>query len=158
MADIEDIEIADIPEIEKNSLLEAIAEFNNNKSDLCIRFYQRLDSAYTAYSSDAVCVAEILYGSSSTCKTLTLSGVREHYITVNHNKFEKLVRDLLLSKRYIVELYRDNPKCNPRFTLLGRGSPGNLDYFEDIIYRQAEFIDSGVICACQINVTDSGLR
>ncbi|KAF0990161.1 hypothetical protein HZS_4759, partial [Henneguya salminicola] len=158
MVEDQEIENIDLPEVEKEGFLAEISKFNSGKSDMCIRFYQRIDTIYTLFGQDAIYTSKILYGSSASCKTIDLDNTSENYITVNQNKFEKLVRELLLNKRYIVELYKDNNKLNPGFQLIGRGSPGNLGFFEEIVYNQSNFVDSGVICVLYIKTSESGVK
>ncbi|KII71136.1 DNA mismatch repair protein Msh2 [Thelohanellus kitauei] len=131
-----------------------MARFNQEKPPSCVRFFQKPDENLVLFGSDAYTVSRMLFGSASSCKTVIIDNVNENYLTITKCRFDKVARDLLVNNKNIVELYRDNPKSNPRFQLVGRGSPGNYSYFEDIVYEQQNEVSMAIVCVTFVTVTE----
>lgn len=71
---------------------------------------------------------------------------------MNKANFENLIKDLLLVKRYRVEVYEDKGTGRNRcWEVEYKGSPGNLSQFEEILFdsgdSQADVIANGAIMA-----------
>lgn len=76
-----------------------------------------------------------------------ISGKTEQeYLVLNKNQFEAFIKHFLLVLHYRIEVYssKGGQKSNDWF-LEFKGSPGNLDQFENI------FVDSGLVTGRSCN-------
>ncbi|XP_057318906.1 DNA mismatch repair protein Msh2 [Microplitis mediator] len=121
------------------------------KSSSTIRFFKRNDY-YTCHGEDALFVSNEVFKTTSSCKMIGADPNKLESVLVNKANFENLIKDLLLVKRYRVEVYEDKGTGRNRcWEVEYKGSPGNLSQFEEILFdsgdSQADVIASGAIMA-----------
>ena len=69
--------------------------------------------------------------------------------------FENFVRELLLIRSYRVELYRAKAK-NTNWELVARASPGNLQQFEEVLFKNNAMSESSVVLSVKLPTSGTG--
>ena len=69
--------------------------------------------------------------------------------------FENFVRELLLVRSYRVELYRSKGK-NINWKLVARASPGNLQQFEDVLFKNNVMSESSIVLSVKLTTSETG--
>lgn len=69
--------------------------------------------------------------------------------------FENLSRELLLVRSYRVELYRSKGK-NVNWELVARASPGNLQQFEEVLFKNNVMSESSIVLSLKLMSSDTG--
>ena len=69
--------------------------------------------------------------------------------------FENFVRELLLVRSYRVELYRSKGK-NINWELAARASPGNLQQFEDVLFKNNVMSESSTVLSVKSSTNSTG--
>ncbi|KAJ6252600.1 DNA mismatch repair protein msh2 [Anaeramoeba flamelloides] len=103
-----------------------------------VRFYERKGESptYLSLGEDASFIAEEYYGTLATLKTIGKNRNLLDTVTVNQQKFVLVIRDLLLVKRYRIELYtRIKERAKNKWKLAKYASPGNVRQFEDLLFN-----------------------
>ncbi|XP_075226942.1 DNA mismatch repair protein spel1 [Lycorma delicatula] len=120
------------------------------KPSTTIRVFNRVDF-YTVHGDDARFAAREVFKTLSFVKTSeTSSGIVE-YIVLNKSQFESFIRDLLLVKRYRVEIYvNKGTKTNQSWVLEYKGSPGNLNQFEDLLFTNADQVEGCAVIGIKL--------
>ncbi|XP_044597120.1 DNA mismatch repair protein Msh2 isoform X2 [Cotesia glomerata] len=121
------------------------------KSSSTIQFFKRSDY-YTCHGEDALFVSNEVFKTTSSCKMIGAEPNKLESVLVNKANFENLIKDLLLVRRYRVEVYEDKGTGrNRNWVVEYKGSPGNLSQFEEILFDsgdiEADVIASGAIMA-----------
>jgi DNA mismatch repair protein MSH2 len=80
-------------------------------------------------------------------------------VSLNKMSFESFIRDLLLVKRYRLEIYRNNSKFKQGndWIVAYKASPGNLHQLEDVIFTANSTGDSCIVIAIRL-ATVNGQR
>ncbi|KAL0275389.1 UNVERIFIED_CONTAM: hypothetical protein PYX00_003247 [Menopon gallinae] len=109
------------------------------KSETTIRIFNRSEF-YTVHGDDALFVAKEFFGTMNNIKKYRSGKIEQEYLVLNKNQFESCIKHFLLVLHYRIEVYssKGGHKSNDWF-LEFKGSPGNLDQFENI------FVDSGLV-------------
>ncbi|KAJ3440716.1 DNA mismatch repair protein msh2 [Anaeramoeba flamelloides] len=103
-----------------------------------IRFYERggEQPTYLCLGEDATFIAEEYYGTLATLKTIGKNNNLLDTVSVTQQKFESVIRDLLLVKRYRIELYTSiKGRIKNKWKLSKYASPGNVRQFEDLLFN-----------------------
>ena len=69
--------------------------------------------------------------------------------------FENLSRELLLVRSYRVELYRSKGK-NVNWELVARASPGNLQQFEEVLFKNNVMSESSIVLSLKLMSSETG--
>ena len=76
-------------------------------------------------------------------------------VALSKMNFENLARELLLVRSYRVELYRSKGK-NVNWELVARASPGNLQQFEDVLFKNNIMSESSIVLSLKLMSSDTG--
>ncbi|XP_014246973.2 DNA mismatch repair protein Msh2-like [Cimex lectularius] len=120
-----------------------ISYFRNlpEKPSTTIRFFNRTDY-YTVHGNDAKFAAKEVFRTEAFIKTIGSDSDSLDSLILNKSQFESLIRDLLLVKQYKVEVYTNKGNKNPNsWTLEYKGSPGNLNQFEEILFSGVDQLE-----------------
>eukprot|EP00051_Salpingoeca_urceolata_P003883 m.61333 g.61333 ORF g.61333 m.61333 type:complete len:926 (+) comp13199_c0_seq2:180-2957(+) len=102
------------------------------KPETTFRFIDR-GEFYSVHQDDALWVAREVFCSKNVIKYY--GSQRIPSVTLSRLNFESLLRDLLLVRQYRVELYESKGRNN--WSLVKKGSPGNLTHFEELLFGNA---------------------
>ncbi|XP_004363541.2 Msh2 protein [Capsaspora owczarzaki ATCC 30864] len=121
------------------------------KSATTVRIFDRQDY-YSVHGDDAVLVAKEFYHTLAVIKHIGTVP----YVTMSQLMFETILRELLLLRQNRVEVYaREGGKNSNAWVLSRRGSPGNLQQFEDMLFTgNSEMSTSAVVMAIKLGVDD----
>jgi DNA mismatch repair protein MSH2 len=132
------------------------------KSHACVRFFFRNDY-YSVYGKDAIFIAQKFYHTMAVVKYLerSISSFDEKnyskeddaFVNLSFLMFESTLRELLLSFQYRVEVYGRDKNYN--WKLLKKGSPGNLQAFEDDLARNSEISTSPIVLSLNLTVINN---
>ncbi|KAI3820954.1 hypothetical protein L1987_08510 [Smallanthus sonchifolius] len=118
-----------------------------------VRFFDRRDY-FTAHGENASFIANTYYHTTTVLKQIGNGLDAICSVSVSKNMFETIVRDLLLERiDHSLELYEGS---GSNWRLIKRGTPGNLNSFEDILYAKNDMQDSPVIVAIIPNFREAG--
>ncbi|KAI7732484.1 hypothetical protein M8C21_024203 [Ambrosia artemisiifolia] len=118
-----------------------------------VRFFDRRDY-YTAHGENASFIANTYYHTTTVLKQIGNGLDALSSVSVSKNMFETIVRDLLLERTdHSLELYEGS---GSNWRLIKRGTPGNLNSFEDILFAKNDMQDSPVIVAIFPNFRETG--
>ena len=76
-------------------------------------------------------------------------------VALSKMNFENLTRELLLVRSYRVELYRSKAK-NVNWELVARASPGNLQQFEEVLFKNNMMSESSIVLSLKLMSSDTG--
>lgn len=96
---------------------------------------------YTCHGEDASFVATNVFKTSSVIKHFagTSSEKGLSYVELTRLAAEGLMRDMLMSKQCKIEVYgQDKGKGHSTWKIVRRGSPGNLQDFEDLLFANTD--------------------
>lgn len=120
------------------------------KPSTTVRFFNRVDF-YTVHGDDARFAAKEVFKTLSFVKNSDAGNGNLEYIVLNKSQFESFVRDLLLVKKYRVEIYvNKGTKSNQSWTLEYKGSPGNLSQFEDLLFSNVDQVEGCSVVAIKL--------
>ncbi|EDO27524.1 predicted protein, partial [Nematostella vectensis] len=113
---------------------------------------------YTVHGPDALFAAKEVFKTSSVVKYLGTGDHKVPSVVLSKMNFESTCRDLLLIRQYRIEMYRSKGgKNSSAWELVAKGSPGNLQQFEDILFGNSEMSASAVVMAIKLG-TVTGQR
>lgn len=121
------------------------------QADDMLRFFDR-SSYYSLHGRDADTVATEYFKSSSCVRYSGTGNDRHAYLSINKKMGAEIIRAALLQQRRRVEVYTADGK---EWALERRGSPGNLQAFEEECLRDSDLsVDtSSVIVAVRLSKT-----
>lgn len=76
-------------------------------------------------------------------------------VALSKMNFENLSRELLLVRSYRVELYRSKGK-NVNWELVARASPGNLQQFEEVLFKNNVMSESSIVLSLKLMSSETG--
>ena len=122
--------------------------------DDMLRLFDR-NSYYTLHGRDADTVASEYFKSSACVRHWGSGDDRHPYLSINKKMGAEIIRSALLKQRRRVEVYSSDGK---QWVLDRRGSPGNLQAFEDECLRDSDLsVDtSSVIVAVRLGRAGGG--
>ncbi|XP_040077010.2 DNA mismatch repair protein Msh2 [Ixodes scapularis] len=123
----------DIGEVERDSGFLGFLRSLPEKPATTFRFFDRNDY-YTVHSSDAEYVCREVFRTMSVLKYLGSGDKKIGSVCLSKRNFEALLVDLLLVKRYRVEVYQNTGAKGNAWSLVTRASPGNLAQVEDVLF------------------------
>eukprot|EP00040_Diaphanoeca_grandis_P044760 m.13470 g.13470 ORF g.13470 m.13470 type:complete len:905 (-) comp9744_c0_seq1:34-2748(-) len=124
------------------------------KPSTTIRFFDR-GEFFSAHHEDANLVAKDYYRTMGVVRQLGSENSPIPSVTVSKSMFESVVRDLLLVRQYRVEMW-SRVNRSSTFTLSKKASPGNLQHFEDYIFRNHDVESTSSIMAVNIGPAVAG--
>ncbi|XP_065837498.1 DNA mismatch repair protein Msh2-like [Oscarella lobularis] len=119
-----------------------------SKPETTFRVFDRTDY-YTVHDQDALFVAREIFKTMSVVKHFGKGKNSLASVALSKTNFESTVRDLLLVRRYRIEMYRGKPKAN-QWTLAFTASPGNLQQFEDVLFGNVDMSSSSGLLALNV--------
>lgn len=141
----------DIAEVERDSGFLGFLRSLPEKPATTFRFFDRNDY-YTVHGKDAEYVCREVYRSMSALKYLGSGESRVASVCVSQRSYESLLVELLLVKRYRVEVYRSASRsgATPSWSLAQQASPGNLAPLEDVLFGATSNLSEskGVLAVC----------
>ncbi|KAM0019034.1 putative DNA mismatch repair protein MutS, core [Helianthus debilis subsp. tardiflorus] len=118
-----------------------------------VRFFDRRDY-FTSHGENASFIANTYYHTTTVLKQIGNGPDALSSVSVSKNMFETIVRDLLLERTdHSLELYEGS---GSNWRLTKRGTPGNLNSFEDILFAKNDMQDSPAIVAIIPNFRETG--
>ncbi|KAJ0571480.1 putative DNA mismatch repair protein MutS, core [Helianthus annuus] len=109
---------------------------------------------FTAHGENASFIANTYYHTTTVLKQIGNGPDALSSVSVSKNMFETIVRDLLLERTdHSLELYEGS---GSNWRLTKRGTPGNLNSFEDILFAKNDMQDSPAIVAIIPNFRETG--
>ncbi|EDQ85301.1 uncharacterized protein MONBRDRAFT_34327 [Monosiga brevicollis MX1] len=112
------------------------------KPATCIRFFDRGDY-YTLHGDDALYAAKNIFKSQGVLKYYGAKKLPS--CSMNQMLFETTIRDLLLQRRYRVEVFSSSGKSH-QWAVTKKASPGNTQAFQDILYN-SDLVQSSIVLA-----------
>lgn len=136
--------------------------YNNlqQKPSSTVRFFNRTDF-YTLHGEDATLAANSF--------SVNVSYMGDHpklsYVCLSKGRFELFLRELLLVRQYRVEVYIKSSQAQNDWILEYKGSPGNLNQFEDVLFGNVDIdftnsvmgvklCQNKLIAVCNVNITE----
>eukprot|EP00158_Paraphelidium_tribonemae_P007365 Partr_v1_DN28219_c0_g1_i2_m76157 putative DNA mismatch repair protein Msh2 len=115
-----------------------------------VRIFNRGDY-YTVHGSDAVWVADNVFRTSTVIKYFG----KLASVSLSQVAAESLMRQLLTDKLFLVELYENSSGASrggggANWKCTRRGSPGNIQQFEEMLFHSAEMTVSPLIAALNV--------
>ncbi|CAN7988646.1 unnamed protein product, partial [Ixodes hexagonus] len=107
--------------------------FSFQKPATTFRFFDR-NEYYTVHSSDAEYVCREVFRTMSVLKYLGSGDKKIGSVCLSKRNFEALLVELLLVKRYRIEVYQNTSSKGNAWGLTTKASPGNLSQVEDILF------------------------
>ncbi|XP_064489265.1 DNA mismatch repair protein Msh2-like [Ornithodoros turicata] len=126
----------DIGEVERDHTFLGFVRSLPEKPNTTFRFFDRNDY-YTVHESDAEYVCREVFKTMSVLKYLGSGENKVGSVCLSKGNFEPLLADLLLVKRYRVEIYRNTSSKGNSWTLAVKASPGDLTQVEDLLFTGA---------------------
>lgn len=106
---------------------------------------------FTVHDEDAKLAAEEIFKSTAHIKTMGQTPLTLDYLCLSKSNFEKLVRELLLVKQYKCEVYVNQGSTkNNDWVLEYKGSPGNLQQFEEVLFENNDRITNTIVVAVKL--------
>ncbi|KNC76301.1 hypothetical protein SARC_11194 [Sphaeroforma arctica JP610] len=124
-------------------------------ADTTIRVFSRNKGDYYSVhgEADALFIAQHYYHTMAIVKYF--GGKKEPFVNMSQMMYDSVIRDLLLVRQYRVELYAKEGK--QPWTLHKKGTPGNLQDFEDEVFVGGDQSNSAVVVAVKLKMKD-GIR
>eukprot|EP00123_Amoebidium_parasiticum_P014198 comp22389_c2_seq1/m.33400 comp22389_c2_seq1/g.33400 ORF comp22389_c2_seq1/g.33400 comp22389_c2_seq1/m.33400 type:complete len:920 (-) comp22389_c2_seq1:572-3331(-) len=148
------------PSIEiDNKTEQAVLQFMrtlSEKPDTTVRFFYRKQEYYTVHGKDAHFIAKDYFHTNAVIKYFGAGDKGIPYVCVSPMMFDSTLRSLLLVRQYRVEVYSKEGKGS-NWELLKKGSPGNLQEFEDDLFAHTELSTSALVMAVKL-ASDNGQR
>lgn len=139
----------DIGDVERDSSFLGFVRSLPEKPATTFRFFDRGDY-YTVHSSDAEYVCREVFRTMSALKHLGSGERRVASVCLSKRNMESLLVDLLLLKRYRVEIYHSKAGSDG-WTLTKTASPGNLCQVEELLFAsQTSLTESRGVLAVNI--------
>lgn len=123
----------DIAEVERDSGFLGFLRSLPEKPATTFRFFDRNDY-YTVHSSDAEYVCREVFRTMSVLKYLGSGDKKIGSVCLSKRNFEALLVELLLVKRYRIEVYQNTGSKGNAWGLTTKASPGNISQVEDILF------------------------
>lgn len=109
---------------------------------------------YTAHGNNATFIAKTYYHTTTALRQLGSGSDGLSSVSVSKNMFEMIARDILLERTdHTLELYEGS---GSKWRLIKSGTPGNLGYFEDVLFANNEMQDTPVVVALCLNFRENG--
>eukprot|EP01135_Chromosphaera_perkinsii_P002024 Nk52_evm71s215 gene=Nk52_evmTU71s215 len=125
------------------------------KPSTTFQFFNRGDY-YTVHGEDALMMAKDFFHTMGVVKYVAFGKKELPYVVVNRMMYESSLRELLLLRQYRVEVYA-KVGMSSSWKLSLKGSPGNLQEFEESLFNTADISTSAVVMAVYIG-NDNGQR
>jgi len=126
-------------------------------NDKTLRLFERPDY-YSAHGDDALFVAQHVYKTSTVIKYLggdATTGVAG--VCVSRMQTIALLTDLLVHRQYRVEIFSSSGSSG-NWQVKLKGSPGNLQDFEEMLFHSTDMDSSPVVLAVKVGTTPSGAK
>jgi DNA mismatch repair protein MSH2 len=128
-----------------------------HKPDDLIRFFDR-KGFYSLHGDDAVFIAHTHFNSPRALKYWGTEQGGFAYVTIRDGiEFESVIDTLLRKKQYRVEVYASKPGRATGWECVKRGSPGNLQDFEDVLFVNNEMRETTIIMSVKLG-SEGGTR
>lgn len=134
--------------------------FSSQKPTTTIRFFDRSEY-YSIHGSDAHFVAKCISKIES-IKSMDFAGrdrregdTELDYLSVSKATFPVVARDLLLVRKYRVEVYVKKGS-RTEFVLSYKGSPGNLLQFEEVLFGNLDTMAGSSLLSVHLKAGSSG--
>lgn len=127
------------------------------KPSTTLRIFDR-GEYYTCHNEDAKFAAKEFFKTSTVIKELGKGSTKVPSVVLSKMNFETFLRDLLLTWQYRVELYRNKASKSNQWELIGKGSPGNLQQFEEILFNNIDMSASAIVMSLRLATDANGQR
>jgi len=124
------------------SFLKFYEKLGDPPKDL-VRFFFRKEF-YSVYGDNANFIAEEIF---NTRKVVQTPDKGPPYVNIKPNQFQEICRELLLEKKWNVEVYSNE---SGKWELWKSASPGNLVQLEDILFNEDAMVESQVMLAVNL--------
>eukprot|EP01134_Creolimax_fragrantissima_P000450 CFRG0450T1 len=132
------VEVDGKTDSEVSNFLSSIPE----KPETTIRIFSRKGGEYySVHGQDALFVAQHYYHTMAVVKYF--GSQKQPYVYLSQMMYDSALRDLLLIRQYRVELYLKEGK--QPWKLYKKGTPGNLQDFEDDIFVSSDHTNTAVV-------------
>eukprot|EP01052_Picozoa_sp_SAG31_P008479 SAG31_NODE_430_length_15792_cov_15.908558_3_plen_306_part_00 len=122
-----------------------VAFFRRCKDDGVVRIFDRKDY-YSVHGSNAERLAREYFNTTAVLRKIGDDGLPS--LTFSTNKYGYIVRDLLMNKHALVEVYTSQDKGS--WQLIKKGSPGNLQQFEDQLFGTVGMKEASTVLALRL--------
>ena len=123
--------------------------FRRCKEDGVVRIFDRKDY-YSVHGKNAERIAREYFSTTSVIKKLGDDGLPS--LTFSTNKYGFIVKDLLMNKNALVEVYSSPEKGS--WQLEKKGSPGNLQQFEEQLFSAEGMKEASTVLALKLSSGD----
>ncbi|XP_066467980.1 DNA mismatch repair protein Msh2 isoform X2 [Tiliqua scincoides] len=127
------------------------------KHEATVRFFERGD-AFTVHGGDATLAADLLFRTRKELRILGAGNNKLESHKLTKKNFESFLRDLLLIRKYRVEVYKNKAGSKStkdyEWKLALKGSPGNLDQFEDVLFQNLDMSCSVGVVGIKLSLAD----
>lgn len=118
-----------------------------------MRIFDRGEFYSVHGKDDSELAAKLIFKSTNVIKLMTSDDLESlKYVSISKPNFDSFIRDLLLVKSYRVEVYVSPSKSSNDWSIEFKGSPGNLQQFEDILFSNIDLIQSNELLSLQLEV------
>nr|WCZ58772.1 DNA mismatch repair protein MSH2 [Seculamonas ecuadoriensis] len=125
------------------------------KNESIVRFFDRKQGEYyTVHADDALRIAQDYFNTTVGIKPIGPVADCLTGLTVSARMFREVVPDLLLRRGVCVEVYAQRG-IGETWECVQKGTPGNLDAFEDLVLGNAVGYESGVVAAVRMASVNS---